>query len=67
MTVSIDLRESEEVESALKRFKRKCLKESIFQDIRKNAYYDKPSVRKRKKHLRALRRMKRKPRTWSSQ
>ena len=66
MVVSIDIREDEEVEIALKRFKRKCLKESIFQDIRKNAYYDKPSVRKRKKHLRALKRMKKKPRVWSS-
>lgn len=63
MGVYVELREGEDVEIALKRFKRKCLKESIFQDIRKNAYYDKPSVRKRKKHLKALKRMKRNTRT----
>lgn len=60
MSLTIEVREEEALESALKRFKRKCLKEGIFQDIKNNSYYDKPSVRKRKKHQRALRRLKRK-------
>ncbi|HPO10298.1 MAG TPA: 30S ribosomal protein S21 [bacterium] len=62
MSVIVDLHEGETVEMALKRFKRKCVRESVFQDIRKNSYYDKPSVRKRKKHLRAVKRMKKGPR-----
>ena len=58
MVVQVDLREDEDIQTALKRFKRKCIKESIPQDIRKNAYYEKPSVRRRKKHLKALKRLK---------
>lgn len=56
--VAVEVREDEEINSALKRFKRKCIKESIPQDIRKNAFYEKPSVRKRKKHLKAVKRQK---------
>ena len=56
--VSVELRDDEDIQVALKRFKRKCIKESIPQDIRKNAYYEKPSVRKRKKHLKAVKRLK---------
>jgi len=57
--VTVEVRESEDVNSALRRFKHKCVREAIFQDIRKYAYYDKPSVRKRKKHLKAIKRMRR--------
>lgn len=56
--VSVELREDEDIQTALKRFKRKCIKEAIPQDIRKNAYYEKPSVKKRKKHLKAVKRQK---------
>ena len=56
--VEVEVREDEDIQSALKRFKRKCIKEAIPQDIRKNAYYEKPSVKKRKKHLKAVKRMK---------
>ena len=56
--VSVEVRDEEDIQIALKRFKRKCIKESIPQDIRKNAYYEKPSVRKRKKHLKAVKRLK---------
>jgi small subunit ribosomal protein S21 len=56
--VSVDVRDEEDIQVALKRFKRTCIKESIPQDIRKNAYYEKPSVRKRKKHLKAVKRQK---------
>lgn len=56
--VAVEVREEEDIQTALKRFKRKCIKESIPQDIRKNAFYEKPSVRKRKKHLKAVKRQK---------
>ena len=58
VVVLVELREDEDIQGALKRFKRKCIKESIPQDIRKNAYYEKPSVRRRKKHLKAIKRLK---------
>ena len=41
--------DNENVESALKRFKRKCQKDGIIGDLRKKEQYEKPSVRKKKK------------------
>lgn len=41
--------ENESLESALKRFKRKCQKDNILGDLRKKEYYEKPSVRRKKK------------------
>ena len=41
--------ENESVESALKRFKRKCQKDGIIGDIRKKECYVKPSVARKKK------------------
>jgi len=48
MTVVI-VGENENLESALKRFKRKCQKDGIIGDIRKKEEYQKPSVAKKKK------------------
>jgi len=58
--VVIELGETEDIQVALKRFKRKCIQEGIPQDIRRRAFYEKPSVRKRNKHKRALKRIRRK-------
>ncbi|MGN1222997.1 MAG: 30S ribosomal protein S21 [Christensenellales bacterium] len=41
--------ENESVESAIKRFKRKCQKDGIIGDIRKKEFYEKPSVKRKKK------------------
>lgn len=41
--------ENESLESALKRFKRKCQKDGIIADIRKKEEYVKPSVARKKK------------------
>ncbi|MBR2024669.1 MAG: 30S ribosomal protein S21 [Clostridia bacterium] len=41
--------ENESLESALKRFKRKCQKDNILGDMRKKEFYEKPSVRRKKK------------------
>ena len=40
---------NESLESALKRFKRKCQKDNILGDLRKKEFYEKPSVRRKKK------------------
>ena len=48
--------ETESVESAIKRFKRKCQKDGIIGDIRKKEAYDKPSVAKKKKSENARKR-----------
>ena len=39
----------ESVDSALKRFKRKCQKDGIIGDLRKHEAYEKPSVKRKKK------------------
>ena len=41
--------ENESLDSALKRFKRKCQRDGIIGDIRKKEAYLKPSVKRKKK------------------
>ena len=41
--------ENESLESALKRFKRKCARSGVLAEVRKREYYDSPSVKRRKK------------------
>ena len=50
--------ETESVESAIKRFKRKCQKDGIIGDLRKHEQYEKPSVKKKKKQKAAIKRSK---------
>ena len=45
----VRLQENEPFEISLRRFKRKCVRDGIFSEVRKRRYYEKPSVRKRKK------------------
>ncbi len=46
---TIKVGENENLESALRRFKRKCSRDGIIGDLRKKEFYEKPSVKKRKK------------------
>ena len=55
---SIRVGENESLESALKRFKRKCQKDNIMGDLRRKEQYEKPSVRKKKKAEAARNRIK---------
>ena len=48
MTV-VKVGENENLESAIKRFKRKCQKDGIIGDLRKKEFYEKPSVKRKKK------------------
>ena len=48
--------ENENLESAIKRFKRKCQKDGIIGDIRKKEAYKKPSVKKKEKREAARKR-----------
>ena len=43
------VKENENLDSALRRFKRNCAKAGIQQEIRKREHYEKPSVRRKKK------------------
>ena len=53
---TVKVGENESLESALKRFKRKCQKDGIIGDIRKKEAYDKPSVARKKKSEQARKR-----------
>ena len=46
---TIKVGETESLDNAIKRFKRKCQKDNIMGDLRKKEHYDKPSVRRKKK------------------
>ena len=47
---TVKVGENESLDSALKRFKRKCQKDGIIGDIRKKEAYVKPSVKRKKKY-----------------
>ena len=50
--------ETESVENAIKRFKRKCQKDGIIGDLRKHEQYEKPSVKRKKTQKAAIKRNK---------
>ncbi|MBR7142141.1 MAG: 30S ribosomal protein S21 [Clostridia bacterium] len=45
----IKVKPNESLDSALRRFKRTCLKDGVIAEVRKREHYEKPSVRKKKK------------------
>jgi len=49
----VRVREDESLESALRRFKRKCEKSGILSELKKRQHYEKPSARKKRKALAA--------------
>jgi len=60
------LDEGEELDRALKKFRRKVQRAGIFRDIKKNRFYEKPSEAKRRKMKAAERRRKRRKRRAST-
>ncbi len=50
---SVNVKESESFENALKKFKKQCEREGILSEIKKREHYEKPSVKKKKKALAA--------------
>jgi len=53
MTIRVKARSGESAEQILRRFKKMCEKEGLTKDIKRQAYYEKPSERRR----RAMRKM----------
>ena len=45
----IIVREGENLENALKRFKRSCARDGVMAELRKRECYEKPSVKRKKK------------------
>ena len=60
---AVVVRDGESFESALKRFKKLCEKTGILSEIKKREYFEKPSVKRKKKMLaekkRAIKKMRR--------
>ena len=52
------------LEAALRKFKRECQKSGILSDVKKKAYFDKPSVMKKKKQAAARKRARKKFRSF---
>jgi small subunit ribosomal protein S21 len=48
-SMEIHVGENESLESALKRWKRKCARSGILADARRREHYEKPSVKRKKK------------------
>ena len=46
---TVIVKDGENLDSALRRFKRSCAKAGIQQEIRKREHYEKPSVKRKKK------------------
>jgi len=53
---AVVVKDGESFESALKRFKKLCEKTGILSEIKKREYFEKPSVKRKKKMLAAKKR-----------
>lgn len=45
----IRVKDSESLDSALRRFKRQCARAGVLNEVRKREHYEKPSVKRKKK------------------
>jgi small subunit ribosomal protein S21 len=57
--VQVNVRSHEPVERAINRFRKKVEKAGLLNDIKKNAYYEKPSVQKRLRRAKAIKMLNR--------
>lgn len=52
--------QNEPIDKALRRFKKECQKSGLLSEVRRREYYEKPSVRKKRKAEAAARKARRK-------
>ncbi len=55
----IVLQDDEAIDRALKRFKKECQKAGILAEVRRREFYEKPSVKKKRKEEASLRKLRR--------
>jgi small subunit ribosomal protein S21 len=55
--IRVKARGNESVEQMVRRFKKLCEKEGLTRDIKRNAYYEKPSERRRRRVRKSLKRI----------
>ena len=58
-SVGIVLNENEPIDRALKRFKKKYERSGVLKEFKKRTFFTKPSVKKRMKKVKAIRRSQR--------
>lgn len=56
----VHVREEENFENALRRFKRKCEKAGILKELKKRQHFEKPSVKRKRKAISARKKTLRK-------
>lgn len=54
--VGIVIQENENIDRAIRRFKKKYERSGILKEVKKRAYFTKPSVKKRMEKIKAVRR-----------
>ena len=54
--VGIVVQENENIDRALRRFKKKYERSGVLKEVKKRSYFTKPSVEKRMKKIKAIRR-----------
>jgi small subunit ribosomal protein S21 len=59
MKIEIKLKEGERIDNALRRFRKVVEKSGILQELRKREYFEKPSVKAKRKQAASLKRAKR--------
>lgn len=57
MAIRIKARSGESAEQMMRRFKKLCEKEGLTKDIKKRAYYEKPSERKQRAMRKSVKRV----------
>ena len=53
----IEVGENESIDAAIKRFRKKCERDGINRELKKRSYYEKPSLKKKRKRETAKRKM----------
>jgi small subunit ribosomal protein S21 len=56
----VQIREDENFENALRRFKRKCEKSGVLTELKKRQHFEKPSVKRKRKAMQARKKVLRK-------
>ena len=57
---AVQVREDENFENALRRFKRKCEKSGVLTELKKRQHFEKPSVKRKRKAMQARKKVLRK-------
>ncbi len=57
MTIRIKARPGESAQQLMRRFKKLCEKEGLTKDIKRKAYYEKPSERKQRARRKSVKRV----------